>query len=173
MPYADPDMQRAAQREHARRKRATGTDRDTEDRTGSEDVEPVVEPLVPPQLQIEKAEDLLDVLTRQVRAIESSKTADPLMKARAIAQIAAPLLRAVEARDTAIARDIDGRLANLEAETLEAATDLIARVVRAVVDALPLTPEQRSEAPHIVRVALRQFGTDLAEEAATAAPAGP
>ena len=115
MPYSDPNLQRAAQREHARRKRAASADGDINSRTDHGDVEPVAA-LVPAAMQIEKADDVLDVLNRQIRAIESSQTADALMKARAVAQIAGPMLRAIEARDAALIRDIDGHLAILEGD---------------------------------------------------------
>lgn len=126
----------------------------SERRTESADVEP----LLSPQLQIEKADDVLDLLSRQVRAVERSQAADSLMKARAVAQIAPSLLRAIEAREAAALRCIEGRLANLDHEAQEACADLIAQSIRAVVDALPLSPAQRRDAPDIVRAALRRFG---------------
>jgi hypothetical protein len=172
MPYSDPDMQRAAQREHARRKRAQRADRDSEGRTLNGDVEPAAQ-LVPVMMQIEKADDVLDVLTRQVRAIEASKSADPLMRARAIAQLAGPMLRAMEARDAAIIRDIEGHLATLDEYAREACTDLIAQVVRACIDALPIQHDRQHEVPDIVRRTLRSFGTLRDEPAKVAAlPAG-
>ncbi len=89
------------------------------------------------------------------------------MKARVVAQMAAPMLRAIQARDAAIMRDIDKHLANLDWWAREVCHDLIAQAVRAVLDELPLTPEQRKEAPEIVRRALRRFAASESDDATT------
>jgi hypothetical protein len=60
MPYADPDLQRAANREHSEhmRRRRAG-----EPRAGS------VTPLVSSELRLRKAADVLAVLDGQVKAV--------------------------------------------------------------------------------------------------------
>lgn len=94
MPYANKDTQRAAQRQWARRRRASDAE---PDRTSVA----VVEPLVPGAVRLEHGQDVLDLLARHVHAVEHAGSADELMKARVVAQLASTALRALEVRDLA------------------------------------------------------------------------
>lgn len=91
MPYADPERQRIAKRESARRQRARqdGTDLG------------IVEPLLPHRVKLETARDVLEVLARQIEAVEREKAPDALMKGRVVAQLAATALKAIESVDLA------------------------------------------------------------------------
>ncbi len=88
MPYSDPDMQRAAKREHCRR-RAGGTERGT------------LGPLVTGELRLRKAADVLAVLDEQVAAVLDAEELSTAERARLIATLAGVSLRAIEASDLA------------------------------------------------------------------------
>ena len=89
MPYSDPDMQRAAKREHMRRRRAGGTERGT------------LGPLVRGELRLRKAADVLAVLDEQVAAVLDDEELSTAERARLIATLAGVALRAIEASDLA------------------------------------------------------------------------
>ena len=85
MPYADPDMQRVANREHMRRRRASRT----------------LGPLVTGELRLRKAADVLAVLDNQVAAVLDDEALSTAERARLIATLAGVALRAIEASDLA------------------------------------------------------------------------
>ena len=87
MPYADPELQRAANREHMRRRRAA------EARSGS------VGPLVPSEARLRKAADVLGVLDGQVSAVLDDDLLTTAERARLIATLCGVALRAIEAAD--------------------------------------------------------------------------
>jgi hypothetical protein len=89
MPYADPELQRAANREHMRRRRAS------EPHAGS------VAPLVAGELRLRKAADVLAVLDGQVTAVLADDKLTTPERARLIAALAGVSLRAIEASDLA------------------------------------------------------------------------
>ena len=89
MPYADPDMQRVANREHMRRRRAGGTERGT------------LGPLVTGELRLRKAADVLAVLDSQLSAVLDDADLSTAERARLIATLAGVALRAIEASDLA------------------------------------------------------------------------
>jgi hypothetical protein len=97
MPYRDPDRQRAAQREHARRRRAVEPDRRT------------LGPLVDGDLRLQTASDVLAVLAGQVEAVLADEELATTDRARTIATLAGVSLRAIEAADLA------GRVEAIEA----------------------------------------------------------
>ena len=85
VPYADPDMQRVANREHMRRRRASRT----------------LGPLVTGELRLRKAADVLAVLDNQVAAVLDDEALSTAERARLIATLAGVALRAIEASDLA------------------------------------------------------------------------
>ena len=89
MPYSDPDMQRAAKREHMRRRRPSGTERGT------------LGPLVPGELPLRRAADVLAVLDAPVSAVLGAAELGTAERARLIATLAGVSLRAIEASDLA------------------------------------------------------------------------
>ena len=97
MPYRDPDRQRAAQREHARRRRAVEPDRRT------------LGPLVDGDLRLLTASDVLAVIEGQVAVVLADDQLGTAERARVIATLAGVSLRAIEAADLA------GRVEAIEA----------------------------------------------------------
>ncbi len=89
MPYSDPDMQRAAKREHMRRRRASGTERGA------------LGPLVAGEPRLRRAADVLAVLDAQVSAVLGAAELGTAERARLIATLAGVSLRAIEASDLA------------------------------------------------------------------------
>jgi hypothetical protein len=90
MPYKNPDRQRAAKAESARRRRAVGVEPKRGTRT----------PLVSGEVRIETARDVLGVIEGQVAAVldEELGTTE---RARTIATLAGVALRAIEQADLA------------------------------------------------------------------------
>ena len=76
MPYKNPDRQRAAKREHARRKRAAGV----EPKRGT--------PLVSGEVRIATARDVLGVIEGQVAAVLGDGELGTAERARTIATLA-------------------------------------------------------------------------------------
>lgn len=151
MPYSDPEKQRAAQREYARRRRTAsqaGSDRTP---TGN------VEPLLPPTAQMDSADDVIDMLARHLRAIDASQAADVLMKGRVAAQVAGSLLRAIDARDAARIRDVEQRIENAHVEVIQRYGATLGAVIRMIFDELILSPEQTERAPEVVVRALARY----------------
>lgn len=99
MPYKDPEKRRAAVRESCRRHRA-GLPR----KTRKPDRKPELA-----ELQFRTASDVLALLGGQVRAVLEDEAVGTLERARAVAYLAATMLRAV---DTA---DLERRLSDIEA----------------------------------------------------------
>jgi hypothetical protein len=89
MPYADPELQRAANREHMRRRRADGT------HGGA------LGPLVSGEVRLRKAADVLAVLDDQVAAVLEDERVTTAERARLIATLSGVALRAIEASDVA------------------------------------------------------------------------
>ena len=82
-------MQRVANREHMRRRRASGTERGARG------------PLVTGELRLRKAADVLAVLDDQVAAVLDDEALSTAERARLIATLAGVSLRAIEASDLA------------------------------------------------------------------------
>jgi hypothetical protein len=91
MPYADPDRQRAAKAEHARRKRATHV----EPRHGT------LRPLLDEPTRLRTAEEVLVVIEGQVAALVEDEELGTAERARTVATLAGVALRAVEAANLA------------------------------------------------------------------------
>jgi hypothetical protein len=91
MPYANPDRQRAAKREHARRKRAAGVEPKRGTRV----------PLVSGEVRIETARDVLAVIEGQVASVLEEEDLATAERARTIATLCGCALRAIEAADLA------------------------------------------------------------------------
>ena len=89
MPYKNPDRQRAAKAEHARRKRAAGV----EPKRGT--------PLVSDEIRIATARDVLGVIEGQVAAVLGDGELGTAERARVGATLAGVALRAIEAADLA------------------------------------------------------------------------
>src|SRR5687768_2382900 len=89
MPYVDREKQRAANREHMRRRRASGT------RSGTR------APLIDGELRIRKAADVLAVLEDQIDAVLDDGDMATAERARVVATLAGVALRAIEASDLA------------------------------------------------------------------------
>ena len=89
MPYADPDMQRAANREHMRRRRVSGTRRGT------------LGPLLPEDQRVRRAADVLALLESQIVAVLDDEDLRTAERARLSATLASVALRAIEAADVA------------------------------------------------------------------------
>jgi hypothetical protein len=96
MPYKNPERQRAAKRESARRRRR-GTS-----------VEPVEPSLVSGPLRFETAKDLLAVLEGQLAAVLADGSLGSAERARVVGYLLTVGLRALEVRDMA------GRIEALE-----------------------------------------------------------
>jgi hypothetical protein len=88
MPYKNPDRQRAAKAEHARRKRR-GTPRGTLGR------------LVSGEVRLATARDVLELIESQVAAVLAGDELGTADRARLITTIAGVALRAIEAGDLA------------------------------------------------------------------------
>jgi len=95
VPYKDPDRQRAAKAEHARRARR-GT------------LSGTFGPLVSGAERLDTARDVLDVLQGQLAAVLAADDLDTAGRARTVATLCGLALRAIEAGDLA------GRLEALE-----------------------------------------------------------
>ena len=149
MPYADPDKQRAAGREHMRRKRAPGKRSGTG--TGK------VEPLLPLDVRMDSADDVLDLLARQIRAVDSSNSADSLMKARVIGQLAQPVLKAIDVRHTGQLAKCEERARDAERRALEKFSGTMGMIIKEILDGLHLTPAQRVLQPIVIRSALERY----------------
>jgi hypothetical protein len=89
MPYKNPDRQRAAKAEHARRKRVAGV----EPKRGT--------PLVSGEIRIATARDVLGVIEGQVAAVLSDGELGTAERARTAATLCGVALRAIEAADLA------------------------------------------------------------------------
>jgi hypothetical protein len=89
MPYKNPDRQRAAKAEHARRKRAAGL----EPKRGT--------PLVSGEIRIATARDVLGVIEGQVAAVLGDGELGTPERARTAATLCGVALRAIEAADLA------------------------------------------------------------------------
>jgi hypothetical protein len=89
MPYKNPDRQRAAKREHARRKRASGV----EPKRGT--------PLLSGDVRIATARDVLGVIEGQVAAVLDDGELATAERARTIATLSGVALRAIEQADLA------------------------------------------------------------------------
>lgn len=87
MPYADPERQRAARRESARRSRAA-------QRSGSTAPRGTV--TLPLPVRIETAQDILRLLSEAVGEVRAEDRAGALDRARAVGYLAGIALRAVE-----------------------------------------------------------------------------
>ena len=91
MPYKNPDRQRAAQAEHARRERAAG-------------VEPshrTLGPLVSGEVRIATAKDVLAVIESQIVEVLADGELGTAERARTIATLAGVALRTIEQADLA------------------------------------------------------------------------
>jgi|SRR5215211_5508168 len=104
MPYADPDRQRAAKAEHARRRRAAR-------------VEPnrgTLTPLLDGETRLATARDVLAVIDGQVATVLADETIGTVERARVVATRCGVALRSIEAGDLAarleaLERHLDGR----------------------------------------------------------------
>lgn len=98
MPYKDPDRQRSAKAEHARRRRGAR-------------VEPgrgTAGPLLSGEVRIETAREVLEVIEAQVAAVLADEDLATPERARTVATLCGLALRAIESGDLA------GRLEALE-----------------------------------------------------------
>jgi hypothetical protein len=91
MPYKDPDRQRAAKAESARRRRVARV----EPRRGTRT------PLLSGEVRVETARDVLAVLEGQVGAVLDDHELGTAQRARVIATLCGCALRAIEAADLA------------------------------------------------------------------------
>jgi hypothetical protein len=98
MPYKDPERQRLAKAEHARRRRAAGV----EPRRGT------LDPLLSGDVRLATARDVLTVIEGQIAAVLGDEELGTAERARVIATLSGVALRAIEAGDLA------GRLEALE-----------------------------------------------------------
>lgn len=89
MPYKNPDRQRAAKAEHARRQRAAGV----EPKRGP--------PLVSGEVRLATARDVHGVIEGQVAAVLGDGELGTAERARVCATLAGVALRAIEAADLA------------------------------------------------------------------------
>jgi hypothetical protein len=89
MPYKNPDRQRAAKAEHARRKRAAGV----EPKRGT--------PLVSGDVRLATARDVLAVIESQVTAALADGELGTAERARVVATLCGVALRAIEGGDLA------------------------------------------------------------------------
>ena len=89
MPYKNPDRQRAAKREHARRKRAAGV----EPKRGT--------PLVSGEVKVATARGVLGVIEGQVAAVLADDQLGTTERARTAATLCGIALRAIEQADLA------------------------------------------------------------------------
>jgi hypothetical protein len=89
MPYRDPERQRAAKAEHARRKRAGGV----EPKRGT--------PLVSGEVRLATARDVLSLVEGQVAAVLADEELGTAERARVCATLAGVALRAIEGGDLA------------------------------------------------------------------------
>jgi hypothetical protein len=89
MPYKNPDRQRAAKREHARRKRAAGV----EPKRGT--------PLVSGEIRIATARDVLAVIESQIAAVLADAELGTAERARTAATLCGIALKAIEQADLA------------------------------------------------------------------------
>jgi hypothetical protein len=103
MPYKNPDRQRAAKREHARRNRS-GTPRGT------------LGPLLDGATRLRTAQDVLAVIESQIEAVLDDSEVGTAERARTTATLCGVALRAIEqadlaARVGALERALEGRRA--------------------------------------------------------------
>jgi hypothetical protein len=98
VPYKDPDRQRAAKAEHARRRRAAGVEPSR--RTHG--------PLLSGEARLATAHDVLAVIEGQVAAVLADEELGTAERARVVATLSGVALRAIESGDLA------GRLEALE-----------------------------------------------------------
>jgi hypothetical protein len=98
MPYRNPDRQRAAKAEHARRRRAAGVEPNRGTRA----------PLLSGEVRLATARDALTLIESQVNAVLADDDLGTAERARLITTLAGVALRAIEAGDLA------GRLEALE-----------------------------------------------------------
>jgi hypothetical protein len=91
VPYSDRDRQRAAQPEHARRKRATSVE-PSRRTTG---------PLVSGEVRIATAKDVLNVIESQIAEVLADDNLGTAERARTIATLCGVALRAIEQADLA------------------------------------------------------------------------
>jgi hypothetical protein len=104
MPYKNPERQRAAKAEHARRQRAGGV----EPKRGT--------PLVSGEVRLATARDVLTVIEGQVAAVLGDETLGTAERARVCATLCGVALRAIEggdlaARIEALERHLEARAA--------------------------------------------------------------
>jgi hypothetical protein len=98
MPYKNPDRQRAAKAEHARRRRVAGV----------EPTRGTLRPLLSGEVRLATAHDALALIELQVNAVLADDELGTAERARLITTLAGVALRAIEAGDLA------GRLDALE-----------------------------------------------------------
>lgn len=102
MPYSDPDTQRKAKAESARRRRAQRRLANVEPGDcGTVDVDESVEPMSAriASLRLRVPADAIRLLERAVATIEADTTAREIEKGRALAYVASVALRAIESSD--------------------------------------------------------------------------
>jgi hypothetical protein len=102
VPYSNPDRQRAAKAEYARRRRGTSR------RTAG--------PLVSGDVRLATASDVLAAISDQVEAVLADETLGTAERARVVATLSTVALRAIEggdlaARLEALERHLRGRAA--------------------------------------------------------------
>src|SRR3954466_8578897 len=85
MPYKDPEARRTYDTAYKQLRRGGGP--------------ALSNPLVPPEVRLQTARDVLALLAEQVNAVQAAPDADPLEKARVIGFLAGFALRAIEAGD--------------------------------------------------------------------------
>jgi hypothetical protein len=85
MPYKDPEARRTYDTAYKQLRRGGGP--------------ALSNPLVPPEVRLQTARDVLALLAEQVNAVQAAPDADPLEKARVVGFLAGVALRAIEAGD--------------------------------------------------------------------------
>ena len=130
MPYADPDQSRTYQREYRRLHRAgecttPGTTR------------------LPGEFRLQRATDVLDLIAEQIEAVRAEADAGTLEKARCIGYLSGIALKAIEAGDMAMLRELYRqwpvfRLAIDDTEAQLARTDLAIAARYAELASVPL-----------------------------------
>jgi hypothetical protein len=108
MPYKDDAARRAYDADYKRLRRSGGPT--------------LSNPLVPPEVRLQTARDVLDLFARQVDAVQADPDADVMDRARTVGFLASIALRAIEAGDQAARIEALERALKLRAEDQKKAT---------------------------------------------------
>ena len=107
VPYKDPDARRAYDADYKRLRRGGSPTLST--------------PLVPPEVRLQTAKDVLALLADQVAAVQAAPDADVFDRARTVGFLASIALRAIEAGDQAARIEALERALKVRADQQKAA----------------------------------------------------